>query len=104
MTIFFPDVSHYQAGLSLTGATAVIAKATEGTGYTDLSYDDFKAQAAHLDIPFAGYHWVNETDIQAQAEHAYAKLGDTPAMWDAEAAGATVPRLLDLTMRYRALG
>jgi hypothetical protein len=104
MTIFFPDVSHYQAGLSLAGATAVIAKATEGTSFTDASYLNFRNQAAQRGIPFTGYHWVDSGDLQRQAEHAHSVLGATPTMWDAEAAGATVPRLVDLTNRYRGLG
>ena len=102
--ITFPDVSHYQSGLRLDGATAVIAKATEGTSFVDGSYVDFQAQAATLNIPFCAYHWVNATDLAGQAAHAYSHVGATPMMWDAEAAGATVPRLVELTSRYRALG
>lgn len=104
MTILFPDVSHYQAGLSLAGAPAVIAKATQGTGFVDVSYLDFKAQAAKLGIPFCAYHWVDGSDVAAQARHAYSVVGSTPMMWDAEAPGATVARLMDLTALYRSLG
>jgi len=45
-TIHFPDVSHYQAGLSLKPYPAAIAKATQGTGYTDPSYASFKGRRA----------------------------------------------------------
>jgi C4-dicarboxylate transporter len=34
MVTFFPDVCSAQAGMSLTGAVAVCAKATEGTEYS----------------------------------------------------------------------
>jgi hypothetical protein len=100
----FPDISHYQAGLSLTGASFVVAKATEGTGYTDPSYAGFRDQADRLGIGFAAYHWIDTSDLAAQAMKAYSVAGGRPLMWDAEAAGATVPRLVELTTRYRALG
>ena len=64
----FPDVSNYQAGLSLAGAPACIAKATEGTGFVDHTYPGFKAQAQSMGIPFAAYHWVNTEDVAAQAK------------------------------------
>lgn len=39
MTIFFPDISSYEAGLTIQpGTVAVIAKATEGTYYRDAQY------------------------------------------------------------------
>jgi hypothetical protein len=100
----FPDVSNHEPGLSLSGAPACIAKASEGDWYTDPFYPGFRAQAAALGIPFAAYHWVDTDDLAAQAAHAHAVIGSTPVMWDAEAPGATVPRLLELTDRYRALG
>src|SRR5262245_22690750 len=103
-TIFFPDVSHFQAGLSLNGAVAAIAKATEGTNITDGSYANFHAQANRLGIPFAGYHFVNGSDTQQQAAHAHSILGSTPTMFDAEISGVTVSKLVDLTNRFRALG
>jgi hypothetical protein len=105
VTIQFPDVSHYQSGLSLKGAPAVVVKATQGSTYRDPAYAAFKAQAAALGIPFAAYHWPDTSDLAAQAHNAFAVIGPgTAVMWDAEAAGATVPRLLELTSRYRALG
>lgn len=103
--IQFPDISHYQAGLSLKGAPAVFAKATQGSTYRDPAYAGFKAQAKAFGIPFAAYHWPDASDLAAQARNAFAVIGSSTAvMWDAEAAGATVPRLLELTTRFRALG
>jgi hypothetical protein len=104
VTIHFPDVSHYQSGLSLTGAPAAFAKASQGNTYRDPAYAGFRSQAATLQIPFAAYHWVDGADLAAQARNAYGAAGTVPLMWDAEAAGATVPRLVDLTSRHRALG
>jgi Glycosyl hydrolases family 25 len=102
--IKFPDVSHWNGRMSLAGAPAVIAKATEGAGFTDPTWLWYAGQAHQLGIALAGYHWVNTDDLGAQAAHAHAVLGSTPTMWDAEAAGSTVARLLELTDRYRALG
>lgn len=102
--ITYPDVSHYQAGLSLRGAVACFAKVTEGTTFVDPAYINFRKQATALGIPFGAYHWVNAESVTAQARHAYSMAGQVPMMWDAEAAGSTVARLLQLTQEYRALG
>lgn len=105
MTIFGPDVSDYQKGLSLNGATFVIAKATEGTSWTATTYPGFKAQATQLGIPFAAYHYMDGSDLQAQAQHAYDVIGpDVPMMVDAEVAADTIARVVELVGRYRALG
>jgi hypothetical protein len=105
VTTFYPDVSHYQQGLSLAGASACMAKATEGSTFKDPAYQSFKLQASNLGIPFSAYHWVNAEGVPSQAANAFATVGPhVGLMWDAEAAGATVPRLVDLTHQYRALG
>jgi hypothetical protein len=104
VTIQFPDVSHFQAGLSIAGAPALIAKASEGASFRDSSYVDFRTMASRRGIPFVGYHWVNTDDLAAQARNAHGAVGSTPLMWDAEASGATVSRIVDLTRRVRALG
>ena len=103
MTIQFPDLSHHKQ-VSLDGALALITKATQGTSYVDPTYATYKADADRRGIPFAGYHWVDFADIGSQALHSYKVMGSVPCMWDAEAAGATVPRLAELTRRYRELG
>lgn len=101
--ITYPDVSHFQTPLSLAGAVACFAKATEGSDFVDQSYAGFRTQATHLGAVFGAYHYVNNTGIESQAQHAHGVVGATPLMWDAEAAGATVARLLALTSAYRAL-
>jgi len=102
--IEFPDVSHYQDGLSLTGVYAAVAKCTQGTGYFDPSYDRFRRQAAALRIPFSGYHWLDTADPAAQARWYHQNAADAPCMWDAEAPGATVPRILAATAELKAAG
>lgn len=103
MTIFFPDLSHYKTP-SLDGAVALITKATQGTSFVDSTYGSFRADAIRRGIPFAGYHWIDTSDLGAQAANAYRIMGNTPCMWDAEASGATVARIVDITKQYRALG
>jgi hypothetical protein len=102
MTIKFPDLSHHNTPISVAGAVALIVKATEGATFKDPAYSTFKAQAGG--IPFMGYHWVNTDAISTQAANAISVMRSTPCMWDAEAAGVTVPRLVQLTQAYRALG
>ena len=105
--IQFPDVSSYQAGLNLSGATACIAKASEGTGFVDHSYSNFKGQAAALGIPFCAYHWLHAGNVQAQAALAYNIVGpNTPLMIDDEDTndGLDVNRTLAFVSAYRALG
>ena len=107
MTTFFPDVSHYQQGLNLTGAAACIAKATEGTSFVDYTYQGFKAQAAKLAIPFAAYHWIHAGDVLGQAHHAFDIVGPgVPLMIDDEDTrdGLSVARTLAFVNAYRALG
>jgi hypothetical protein len=103
MTIHFPDLSHHETP-PLDGAVALIAKATQGSSFVDATYVPYKRDADARGIPFCGYHWVDTSSLDAQAALAWRVMGGTPCMWDAEAAGATVPRLVDLTKRYRALG
>lgn len=103
MTIQFPDLSHYKP-VSLDGALALITKGTEGRSYVDPTFVPFRADATRRGIPFCGYHWIDTSDLTAQAANAWRVMGSTPVMWDAEAAGVTVPRLLDITAQFRALG
>ena len=106
-TLFYPDVSHYQAGLSLAGAVACIAKATEGVTFNDRSYTTFKAQAQGLGIPFGAYHWLHASDVPGQARHAFAVVGPSvPLMIDDEDTGdgLSIPRTLAFVQAYRALG
>lgn len=85
MTIFFPDLSGYQAGLKLLpGTPVIIAKATEGTNYTDLSYWQFRAQAAIIGAVFVAYHWLGPNNFVTQAAHCHNVVGNTPLMLDCE--------------------
>lgn len=93
MTIFYPDLSNYQAGYIVPkGTPAVVAKATEGIYYIDSSYQNFKAQAEKLGIPFSGYHFLKaESSPEAQAQYYYNTAGKTPCMIDCETSGGSRP-------------
>lgn len=104
VALTFPDLSHYNAGVSLVGAPACFAKATQGTSYVDPTYQNFRAQAAGLKIPFAAYHWLDTTDAAAQARHCFSVVGKTPLMIDDEQHTINVAHTLAFVAAYRALG
>lgn len=93
MTIFYPDLSSYQAGYIIPkGTPAVVAKATEGTYYLDSSFHDFQHQATMLGIPFSGYHFLKaESSPEAQAQYYYNFAGKIPCMIDVETEGGSRP-------------
>jgi len=93
VTTFYPDLSSYQAGYIIpSGTPAVVAKATEGVYYIDASFQDFKAQAAHLGIPFSGYHFLkSESSPEAQAQYYFNVAGKIPCMLDVEQSGGSRP-------------
>lgn len=96
MTIFFPDISSYEHGLTIQpGTVAVIAKATEGTYYKDADYAEFKAQAAHLGAIFSAYHFLKAGDGAGQADYCHAMVGSTPVMLDVETEGTSKPTTAD---------
>lgn len=65
------DVSNWQAGLDVSGLPVdfVIAKATEGIGYTDPSCDVFVQQAINSGKCCGFYHFARENDPVAEAEY-----------------------------------
>lgn len=108
MTIFFPDISSYEAGLTIQpGTVAVVAKATEGTYYQDAQYANFKAQAAHVGAIFSAYHFLKAGNGAGQADYCHAMVGSTPVMLDVETEGASKPTVADCAAfiaRMRELG
>lgn len=101
MTIYGLDVSHFQANLNLAraktqGYSFVIAKCTEGRGYTDASYHSFKDQAQKADLPFAAYHFLrSDSPIAVQAANLAAHIGDksVPVWIDCEPSGSSKPTI-----------
>lgn len=105
MIITYPDVSHWQGQMRMDGAAAIVAKATQGTGYTDPAYTWYRGEAARLGVPFAAYHWLDTTDAYAQAYHCYSVVGPhTPLMIDDEQTVINVSHTLGFVSAYRSLG
>lgn len=109
MTLFYPDISDYDAGISLNGMAAVIVKATEGTTYTSPDYARVAADARSRGIPWAAYHFLHHnSDPAAQARHYHDVAGAVPCMLDVETAldgtKATVGDALTFANQLRALG
>jgi len=114
MTIFYPDVSSYQAGISFAGCIIAVAKATEGTGYTNPDYASAKVRAADAGAYFCAYHFLRAGNGAAQASYAHGVVGsDVPLMIDCEAeynangtlaSAPQVSDIVDFVNQYRALG
>lgn len=109
MEIRFPDVADVgNRGLSLEQGTETIRlKASEGTTFTDPSYQGFRAQAAQLGIFQTAYHWLWPGNIQAQAAHAWSIIGPgVETMLDVEEIRAvpTVAEICGFVAWYRKLG
>lgn len=85
MTIHFHDVSSYQGDYHPTGPT--IAKATEGTGFTDPRFATTRQRTIAGGWPFLGYHFLRSGQIAQQVAHAAAVVGKgQPLMLDVETA------------------
>jgi len=114
MTIFYPDVSSYQAGISFAGCVIAVAKATEGTGYTNPDYAAAKGRAATAGAYFCAYHFLHAGNGAGQATYAHSVVGSgIPLMIDCEpeysSSGAisSAPQIsdvVDFVNEYRALG
>lgn len=65
----FLDTSNWQGGYSpaLTGADAVIVKATEGTGFVDPYCDSIIQQAIAAGMPWGFYHFASDGDASEEA-------------------------------------
>ena len=114
MTIFYPDVSSYQTGISFTGCVIAVAKATEGTGYTNPDYASAKVRAANAGAFFCAYHFLHAGNGAGQATHAFSVVGsNVPLMIDFEpeynangtiASAPQVTDAVDFINEYRSLG
>lgn len=107
MTIHFPDVASYQAGLSFAGAPFVWVKATEGTGYTNPDYWAAKSRAAAAGAKFGAYHALHNGNGVGQADYAFGVVGPgVPLMLDWENFGdnPSVATAQAFITRYRARG
>ena len=84
MTIKYPDIASYQAGISLDGVPAVAIKATEGTSYVNPDYVPALARAGAALAFRLAYHFLVAGNGAAQADFCYRKVGKLPLMLDFE--------------------
>jgi GH25 family lysozyme M1 (1,4-beta-N-acetylmuramidase) len=107
MTIYYPDISGYNAGISLAGAPAVCIKVTEGASFANPDYFSALGRAHDAGAyPFA-YHFLHQGNATGQASWAHQHAGSTPLMLDFEPTGASNPLVSDATAfidEYRKLG
>lgn len=107
MTIHYPDISAYEAGISLTGMPLVCVKATEGTTWTNSDYQRVVHDAQALGTPLFAYHFLRPGNGAGQADHYWSIAGPVPCMVDFEPEFGSTPTLADLRAfrnRLRALG
>src|ERR1700733_2072976 len=114
MTIFYPDVSDYQAGISFSGCVIAMVKATENNNYTNPDYAAAKTRAASAGAYFCAYHFLHAGNGAGQASYAYGRVGSgVPLMIDCEPTYnsngtiASAPQISDVVAfvnEYRSLG
>ena len=114
MTIFYPDVSSYQAGISFAGCVIAMVKATENTNYRNPDYAAAQTRAASAGAYFCAYHFLHAGNGAGQAQYAFSVVGaNVPLMIDCEPAYnpngtiASAPQITDVVdfiNEYRALG
>jgi Putative peptidoglycan binding domain/Glycosyl hydrolases family 25 len=107
VTIFYPDISNYQAGISLHGTVACCAKATESTSYLSTDFRPAQGRASQAGAYFFAYHFLHAGNGSGQANWCHAHVGNIPLMLDWEAAGSSHPGVGDATSfidAYRRLG
>ena len=112
MSVKFIDISNWQRGIDVMGVvrngglTAVIVKATEGTGYVDPSCDGFVSTLRANGVRFGFYHFAGTGDAVAEADFfrrnttGYEKAGIPVLDWEGNQDVAWVNRFVE---RYHAL-
>jgi lysozyme len=96
MTLFYPDVSAYEAGIPISGP-AVCIKATEGTGWLNSDYAH-ALDRAHTAGTFAfAYHFLHAGNTSSQATFCHRVVGGAGLMLDLEPTTGSTPSISDAT-------
>lgn len=106
MTVHYPDISAYQAGIPVSGP-AVCIKATEGTGWANKDYGPALARARAAGTFAFAYAFLHAGNAQAQAGFCHQVAGGTPLMLDFEPTTGSRPGMGDAIAfldEYRRLG
>jgi GH25 family lysozyme M1 (1,4-beta-N-acetylmuramidase) len=114
MTIFYPDVSSYQTGISFAGSVIAMVKATENNDYTNPDYAAAKVRAAKAGAYFCAYHFLHGGNGAGQASYAHGVVGgEVPLMIDFEptynsngtiASAPQISDAVEFINKYRSLG
>lgn len=106
--LHFPDIYSGDAGINFSSSYLTIAKATQGTQYTNTLYNTFKKDAAAWDVYLTAYHFLEQGNAATQADHAFQVVGpNTPLALDVEPNLSSHPSILDAEIfidEYRRLG
>lgn len=96
MTIRYHDVSHFNGAYQPTGPT--VAKATEGSTFTDSEFAAIRSRTRAGGWPFLAYHFLAHGNIAAQVAHVVSVVGrGQPVMLDVESEpGTPDPTLADI--------
>lgn len=95
MTLYWPDISGYQAGISVAGAPIVAIKCTEGTGYVNSDYQPALGRARAAGAYAVAYHFLHHGNPAGQAAFAHGRAGSTPLALDWEPSGSSHPTVAD---------
>jgi hypothetical protein len=95
MTLFYPDVSAYEAGISLSGAAAACIKFTEGTSWLSSDWVPALGRAAKAGCWPFGYHFLHQGNGAGQAAWCHAHAAGHPLMLDWEPTGGSKPGVAD---------
>lgn len=95
MTLFYPDVSAYEEGISLSGAAAACIKITEGTGWLSSDWMPAVGRAAKAGCWPFGYHFLHAGNGSGQAAWCHQHAAGHPVMLDWEPTGTSKPGVAD---------
>ena len=84
MTVYFPDISGYQAGIDLAGALVAAIKVTESTNYLSTVFPAQLAEARHHGAFPVAYHFLHGGNAAAQADWCHTHAAGLPVMLDVE--------------------
>jgi hypothetical protein len=111
VTIFGPDLSHYQDGVDLARVAAeghvfVIGKVSQGSGSRDPLWPRWRDGAREHGLLLAGYHYIDTSDPARQAANCAGWVGDRsiPLALDWEQGGGNWANFLAVLAAFRAAG
>lgn len=111
VTIFGPDISHYQAGFDLSRAAAegcefVIGKVSQGSSFKDSQWPHTRDEGRAAGLLVVGYHYVDGSNPDAQAATCASWIGDKsiPVALDWERNGGTIKNLKAVLAAFRQAG